>query len=161
MAEIALNHPIRIGRKSDDTPNIKSHYEKASATFVRGNFVTLTNGQIDKTADAGTAILGQAMEDASGTANTEILVSEADDGELFEINVYHATEASAVTNKNMIGSEYGIKAVTGVLGDSVHVLDMENTTQKVFRIVRLSSKDNEGDTYGRVIVRICSSALQT
>ena len=154
MATIAILTPKVIGREGDDTPVIGQFFEKAMATFLVGQFVALTAGQIDKAADATTKLLGIAAKDKALVTDTKQLVNKVPPGTRIEINVYHSNPAFAITAKAMIGAEYGIKTVNGADGRPTHVLDMENVTQKCFNIIGLSPKDTEGDTYGRVICQI-------
>jgi len=73
--------------------------------------------------------------------------------DVFVMNVYHTTSASAVVTEAMTGVEYGIK-----VNSNVAVVDIENTTQKSVQIVapawRIDSTNNtSADVYARVYVK--------
>lgn len=156
MATVGIRHPVAIGQAAGKTIPGDTYPEKGSASWIAGNFLTFTSGQVNKSADAATKICGLACGPSSGTTNNSSLMVPAIKNQQFEINVYHTTPGSAITAKTMVGSAYGLKHVT-VAGQSIACLDMENTTQKCFVIRALSKKDTEGDTYGRVIVEVADT----
>ncbi len=154
MAVIPIYHPEWCGQSGGQTPSIGEGYEKTGQTFVKGNFLQMSSGQMQIAPDAATKLAGIALEDAKGTANLRDLFAKAKAGARFCINVMRTGDVSlAVTAIAMIGVSYGI-----VINSGKHMLDKANTTQLVFKVVALDTRDAIGDQYGRVIVEVLPSA---
>ena len=97
-----------------------------------------------------------ALEDVStaiGADTTYKRFARIRPSDVFEMNVYHTTAASAVVTEAMTGVEYGIK-----VNSNVAVVDIENTTQKSVQIVAPSWRDDStnnssDDVYARALVK--------
>ncbi len=129
---------------------------KANETFKAGDFVVDDgSGAVQEVADAGTSILGMALGNAVdqrwNTTNSTVPVAIADDDTFFIITAY-----GAQWNDNMVlAAGYGIKKVNGV-----HVIDLTNTTQKVFQILR-KLKGESTDTNVLVLAKVLKTAQAT
>lgn len=105
---------------------------------------------------------GQAMADATGTEGSDVFFAVLDPRDIYVANVYHATAASALTNRNQLREAYGLKLVSG----KWHV-DIENTAEDAstsnacVRVVGFYDEDAIGDTYGRVLVQFLEYSLAT
>lgn len=155
MATITLQEAKAVRTSTGAPPEIVWKREAADQSFKRGEFLSESAGQVTVvTSGAGaTSIACMAGADASGTTNALIPCYEATDDTIFEVNAYHATVGSAVTNKNMQGVNYGL-----TVASNKHHLNIADVTNLCFHVVGLSKKDEEGDTYGRVEVRIKKAA---
>lgn len=153
MATITLQEAKCVQTSTGGPPELREKYEAAAQSATkRGEFCSKASGQITVVATGATAIDCMAAHDLTGTTNAKAKAYEGTDDNIFEVNVYHSVAASAVTNKNMVGVDYGI-----IVANNKHYLNMENTQTPIFHVVNLSGKDEEGDTYGRVLVRIKKS----
>ena len=128
--------------------------EAASQSFKVGDLVyidgsgnvaiaTVTGGGV-----LSSAILGIAANDATGVTGTKVRVYKITENELVEMNIWHATPASAVLARTLIGNVYGIEKQANIWS-----LDMETTGTVNGRVQVVEILDDIGDTYGRVLVR--------
>jgi hypothetical protein len=152
--------PIKAKRRRSGGPVLIKYFpEAASQTFKAGEAVYLVSGKIteftDSVDDGSTRFLGFAAEDASGVTDQKVGVYVADDDLVFEGNIYHGTEASAITALTDVGSSTLLPLkILANQGDGMVAVDKENTASKIdcVRIVKIPLKPGEavGDTYGRV-----------
>ena len=132
--------------------------EAATQSFKKGEFVYLVSGKVTvlpTTVQSQSKIAGMALRDASGTTDTAIPIAVAEEGVVFEANVYHSTAASAITAVTQVGASYGIK-----VSSNKQYVNIEDTTNRIAKIKRLSPKDTTGDQYGRVEFEIIGSRCQ-
>ena len=131
----------------------RTYPEAASATFKRGELVTLSSGLVaalsgtDPTAET---ILGIAMADASGVTNADAVIFVPTPDSLFVGNL----GVSQVTAAPDRGALYGLVEAS----DLVHV-DQSDTTNTRVVVVDLDRRDKVGDTNGRVIFKFMAASL--
>jgi len=152
MATIALQ-PARVQEVAK--ARVEYSPEAASQSFKEGQLVYLSSGKVTACASDQPLIAGMALQDASGTEDTKIAVAIARPGVWFEMNVYHATPASAVTAVTDVGKKYGL-----YVADNKCYCDKEDTVNTRFVVVALSPQDSVGDQYGRVFVEVLGSVCQ-
>lgn len=171
MATQTIRYPRRVGSLLNATeplrrggPEMKTYFkEAATQTYVAGDFVYLdSNGKVaictvDGSSRLSSAIAGIASKKATGVTDSDVMIEALRGDDIVEMNIYHSTLGSAITNINQVGKVYGIKKVSGKW-----VVDLENgeavgeaSTLSLIRVqvVSLSPFDAVGDTYGRVWVR--------
>lgn len=140
--------------KTPDKGLFMTFTEATSATFKRGELVTLSSGKVAALSgtdpSAGT-ILGVAMADASGTVDTECVIFVPEPECVFVANL-GGTSVTAVTD---IGTLYGLVEAS----DLVHVDKTETSATKT-KVVGLDKRDTVGDTNGRVEFKFLAAALQ-
>lgn len=153
MATITLQEAKCVKTTSGVAPELIWQREAASQSFKRGQALSSAAGQVTVVATGATAIDCFAAADATGVTNAQIACYNATDDNIFEMNAYHATPASAVTNKNMQKVSYGI-----TVANNKTYLNIADTSTVAVNVVELSPKDVEGDTYGRVLVKVKKSA---
>jgi len=158
MATITQIPARVIGTISGNSPMVRYYPEAASQSFKAGQFVYLNGGKVTICADDATTILGMAVRDASGTTDKACPVYIANPDTIFEANVYHSDEASAVTAITQVGTVYALQVddTTGY-----NYVDIEDTTNKAYQVIDLSPKDEAGDKYGRVHFQVIDSVAQT
>ena len=131
----------------------RTYPEAASATFKRGELVTLSSGLVaalsgtDPTAET---ILGIAMADASGVTNADAVIFVPTPDSLFVGNL-GVSQVTAATDR---GALYGLVEAS----DLVHV-DQSDTTNTRVVVVDLDRRDKVGDTNGRVIFKFMAASL--
>jgi len=117
-------------------------------TFKRGDLVIFSSGTV-AVATTGEDVFGVAMNDASGTANTDTEVYVIQPGDKF---IAEATATTAVTNQ---GNAYLLGVTSGSMG-----VDTSSTSTPGFYIDALDPRD--GPTTGaggRVIGRFIYSSI--
>ncbi len=131
----------------------KSYKEEASQTFKLGAVVICDSTDKDQVETAGAdptaAILGIALQDATGTADTPILVGLAEPGVEFVARVQDAGTL-AVGN---LGTDYGM------VYDSTNTIwrvDLSETTNK--NVTVTAFVDEVGDINGRVRFQFLAAA---
>jgi hypothetical protein len=127
--------------------------EAASQSFKQGQFVYLASGKVTVCADDATTIYGLAMQDASGTTDTAMMVMQARDDTEFLMNAYHATPSSAVTAVTQVGVKYGLE-----VDSNRCYVDISQTGADALIINEIM--DAVGDTYGRVKASVIAAAQQ-
>ncbi len=130
--------------------------EAASQSFKKGEMVYLASGKVTVCASNAVTILGMALQDASGTTDTEISVLVATDGTRFEGNVYHSTAASAITAITQT-DKYAY-----LLSSNIGYVDIEDTSYDAFVIEKIIGGEGKavGDSYGRVVFKVINAAQQ-
>jgi len=129
---------------------VKNYPEAASQSFKAGEFVYLVGGKVTVCASDATVILGMAVADATGTTDSSIPVLLAEAGTEFKANV-----TGAVTAVTQRGVKYAL-----LVTSNKHYVDVSDTDNDAFTILDFAQEDAIGDTYGRVIFRVISSAYQ-
>ena len=132
--------------------------EAATQTFKKGEFVYLVSGKVTvvpTTKQSQSKVAGMALMDASETVDTAIAIAVAEEGVVFELNVYHSSVGSAITAVADVSKVYGLK-----IASNKHYVDLTDTADTVFHVKRLSPKDASGDTYGRLQVEVIGSRCQ-
>lgn len=147
MSVIDLQRARVVGTVSGNSPQVGYYPEAASQSFLAGQFVYLASGKITACSDDASAMLGMAVQNASGVTDRDLAVHIANEDTIFEANVYYdgdgdSDDAVAITH---VGGDFALKVDSG----KCHV-DISDTTNKAFRVLRISPKDNAGDIYGRV-----------
>lgn len=155
MATISLQRMKAIGTISGNSPEIRYYPEAASQSFKAGELVYLASGKVTICGADPSLILGMAMEDATGTTNTDLAVAIANKDTVFEGNVYHGTPASAITAITDVGTDYGV-----VNADNKWYVDVSDTSNVRILVRDLSKKDAVGDTYGRVLFQVMQDYCQ-
>ena len=127
--------------------------EKASSTFVVGDLLAYTAGQVDIAGADPAMIAGIAMEDKTGTTNELVKVLIPRPGDLFRVMVYvDATAANNPTAITQLGVNYGTaKQAAGKWG-----VDTGETVAVIFSVIGLGADyfpndEAVGDYYGTLI----------
>lgn len=149
MATLSLMRARVVGTISGNSPQVGYYPEAASQSFRAGQFVYLVNGKVTVCADDASLILGMTVEDASGTTDDDKAVLIANGDTIFEAN---ASNAIAITQ---VGGDYALKVVSNKCQ-----VDISDTVNKAFRVLRLCPKDNAGDIYGRLHFTVIPAVRQ-
>jgi hypothetical protein len=121
--------------------NVIECYEAATQTFKAGDFVDLSSGKVALSVAAGNTLganddpMGIALQDATGTTDTKILIYKIHPGFRIILPVYHGTPASAVTAIADIGSSFGIRNHTG----SIWCVALDETSATKVHVVSIPS----------------------
>jgi len=131
--------------------------EAASQSFKAGALLQLSSGKFAiavGTEGTPSLIAAQAMADATGTTNADIFVAPISPLDIFVMNVYHGTAASAITALSQLGTAYGIKLVSGKWHVDIETTTVEDATHSDARVnvIGFWPEDAIGDIYGRVLV---------
>ncbi|MCD6310804.1 MAG: hypothetical protein J7M18_08805 [Candidatus Eremiobacteraeota bacterium] len=159
MAVIPRQKARYAGRIGGGAPPVRHFPVEGEADFEVGDFVKLHTSGSERRLVACTTgdseAIGMALESASSTEGTKQPVLLAEGDVIFEINVSHDTAESAVTSEALVGGKYGLEV-------SSHraYCKIDDTTNKFFQVHELSPRDNTGDQYGRVLVRVLSDVYQ-
>ena len=131
--------------------------EAASQSFLAGEFVKLVSGKATVCADDETTIAGIAMEAASGTTDTDILIAVPSAGARMVSSVYHSTAASAITAVTQPTTRYGLQVES-----NKHYIDIEDTSNLAFlaRKIVLPAGHKVGDQYGQLEFEILDEVNQ-
>lgn len=171
MATIALSQIRYLKREGGGSRRFRGGIEEtgflredASQTWDAGALLRADDdGDIEiAVGSEGTvgAFALQAMEDATGTEGSDVFGAVLDPRDIYVANVYHATAASALTNRNQLNGVYAVKLVSGLW----HV-DIENTAEDAttsngcVQVVGFYDEDALGDVYGRVLVKFIQYSL--
>lgn len=128
--------------------------EAASQSFKKGQFVYLASGKVT-VATATSGIYGMALQDATGTTDTQLAVLVALKDTIFRGCVYHSTAASAITAVTDVGTTtFGVNQVS-----NISVVDKETSSHDSFSVIGLDPTDAVGTTYGRVFFRVNSGEV--
>jgi len=148
---------IERAKYSNGPFNMVTRKEAASQSFKVGEFVYLVSGKVTSRASDAVVIYGMAEQDASGTTDTELLIRVPNEQTEFEMNVYHATAASAITAITNYSYKYAL-----YVASNIHYVDIGDTSYDAFVITDILVGGNKsiGDTYGRVKVKILPEVLQ-
>lgn len=154
--------PIHVG-----DPNSTQWIEDTSQTYGVGDLIYADNADEGKVKICGTStnrlnteILGVASKAATGTAGTYVRALGILPSDVYVMNVFHSTPASAITALTDIGKVYGI-----ILNSSKWAVDIENSVEgsgdalarvRVHGFPERNPVTGEasavGDTYGLVLV---------
>lgn len=124
--------------------------EAASQTFKKGACVYLTGGALTECGADPATILGIALDPATGVTGRPIRVTLLSNA-IFEASL----SGTSVTAATDVGVAYGV-----VLASGLWLVDKTDTTAKRVTVMALSTKDNVGDTNGRVLVLFAALANQ-
>ena len=155
MATISLRKLEVKGTISGNSPEVGVFPEATGQSFKTGELVYLVSGKVTVALSGSnypTEILGMALADASGTADTDCLVAIANSDTVFSGNINGATTETAITQ---VGLKCGITSTS----NKWHV-DVADVTDLAVQIRRLSGYDAVGDTYGRVEFQILPDISQ-
>lgn len=130
-------------------------YEAATQTFKAGDLLQIASGggQVSICATAGNdfdsqsskRFAGIAMEDASGTTDAAVWVLvPVDNSAEFMLPVEHATPASAVTAKALVGDVYVLTNISASEGWGVAIDSASNPT------VKITSVEDTGQAIGEL-----------
>jgi hypothetical protein len=151
--------------------------EAASQTWVVGDLIYLASGKLTvcglTSTKLNTPIAGQALVAATGVTDTAVNFRVIRPDDVYAMNVYHATAASAITAITNLGTSYGIIKPTA--SGSKWVVDIENTTiedgttalgkVQVVGFPDFNPADGVantiGDTYGLVYVKFLPFTIET
>lgn len=103
----SYNNPRFVRPINQGGPLMREFPEAAQQTFLKGQLVLLTAGEVVGFADNGALVLGIAMEDASGTQGTLISVQIIRVGDEISMKVYTGGAVDAATSAN-IGVKYNV-----------------------------------------------------
>ena len=168
MSVQALQHAQWARREGGGVPkliggvnSIEKLIEATTQDFDRGQLVYLdSDGKVAEVADGNitAAFLGFAQADAIGTTDTALIrpVLAITEDDVWIVNCYHATAASALSARNMMDARWGLKIVSGKLHLDMELaegsLETATAVNAWCRIVGFV--DPLGDQYGRVYVKI-------
>ena len=109
------NNPFACTTGKDTLPVHQKLPEASGQTFKKGELVYLASGLVTACADSATLVYGRALEDASGTANTLIMVEKWDNDTIVQIRL--VTSGTALLNSDatvLIGNSFGYNVVSNV-----------------------------------------------
>lgn len=141
--------------------------EAASQSYTRGMLVALdSDGKVAEVAAGNitAAFLGLAQVSATGVTDDDSPhVQAITEDDVFIMNVYHGTAASAILARNQMDARWGLKIVS----DKLHV-DLELAEASIESATACNAwcrivgfVDDLGDTYGRVLVKIGARGVAT
>lgn len=162
--------------------------ETASQSWVAGDLIYLdTNGTLaictTSSNQLNSAIAGQALYSATGVTGTAVQFHPIRADEVYLMNVYHSTAASAVTAQTLLANNSGvgyavIRASDGSASGNCWMVDIENTanledaTHNLARVkivgfelqTAIDSTGNQvvpalGDIYGLVKVQFLTFSI--
>ena len=130
--------------------------EASSQSFKKGQLVYLASGKVTACATNAVVVWGVATSAASGTVDTLIGVITLTTNSVLSACVYNATAASAITAVALVG----LKQPLVVASNKCYV---DNTSQATpcFVVYGIDSRDTVGDIYGRYLVKMISTTLQS
>lgn len=151
MATIA-RRAIQVAKTvHGNSPWTQEFQEAASQTFLTGAIVTLDgSGRVVEAGVDPARILGVAAGNAHNdlvTGTSKILVWIADDETIFVGNL----SGSSITALTDVGAGYGVVKDTTAPGGDVWEVDKTDIANKRVIVVDLDTRDNIGDTNGRVL----------
>jgi hypothetical protein len=159
MAVYTIEWQSRLG---GGVPGVRSFDEGTSETFNKGAPVIYDvseDGIVEATA-AATDMLGIALEDASGTAGTELDVLVPTDNDIFSATI-SATGANstAVHASNRLGRPFGLLKSTESGETTKWTVNASDTTNVRVVVTGLDSRDTEATSGGRVLFRFISTVF--
>lgn len=168
MATIAIQ-PIRFVFNALGT---SSEHEKkilTTGTAIAGDLGILTNDQITL-ASADPTNIAYLVPNAGTTTTSPVIpgdtaalinVIKIKPGDVYEMNIYHSTPASAViAAADLDGTaDYGV-VKSSVSGQPGWCLDLEETSTQVVRLIKAPQTGSMG-VYGDVYQRVYAQFLQT
>jgi len=169
MAQRTLVNPrFRYNAEGLDAMATERRLVDAAETFEAGQFLRLaTDGLIyaavtDEDASTG-GFQYFAMESVStalGNDTTRKKMAKITEGDIFEINAYHATVASAVLTESMIGGLYALYVANNVCS-----VDVSDTSNDAFELVEPSwvespYNNTSSDTYARGLWKVIPAVLE-
>lgn len=168
MATQTLGQPFWVGNTLNDTsplhrgdPARSPFVEAATQSFKQGDLIYLAaaTGKLAICTVNGSnvldsAIAGIATKNAVGTLDTKVHFHVIRPDDLFAMNVYHATPASAITALTQLGLVYGIIRIS----NKWHI-DIENTVEggsdslaRVKIVDFLEKNPYDGGNFSRVAI---------
>lgn len=120
-----------------------------SAAVHKGMPVVYSSGYAIEASSDSTGILGIALADAA--SGDDVLVILATPATIFVGNVYHGTEASAITAVTQRGTAYSIYVASYM----AHVA-IDDTSNHIVKVLSLYPEDTVADIYGRVLFKFTS-----
>ena len=139
-----------------DLVAIKWFPEASGQTFKEGDFVYLASGLVTVAVATTVTLLGIAMRDASGTANTSIPVQMFTPTGFVTMNVLGASAADKVFAASLVGAEYDLQVVSA----GIWAVDSGTSSYDTVQVVQLIDDGAVGDTNARCLCRIASNKLQ-
>lgn len=161
-----------------------SNWLKGSFVYTSG---TGASTVLNKLASAGTVIYGQSPDAAKGVVAPSIALQPPNSlfgllhycfdprDRIFEMNIANASASGAQTGTTSgvtwagggtsgvalaPGQQYGVVVPTSGTYVNVQFIDVTNTTQKLFEIVRLAPGVSVDDNNPRVWARVISTVIQ-
>lgn len=153
MATRTVEKVVRYGGAAS---HIEKYPEAASQSFKSGELVYLVAGKVTVVAANGESILGIAVSDATGVTDADCYVDVLKPNEWIEINISHATPASAVCAQATVGT---VGAGIGTTSNKT-VAALDATGNKTLKIINRIPRDSATDLYPRVIASIKSTYAQ-
>ena len=158
-----LNDTAQLFRGGQEEKD--SIQEAAGQTFKRGDFLGLTGGliaisHVDGSGNLDQPIAGLADSSATGVTGSPVLFPVLRADTQIEMNVYHATPASAELAKTMLGGVYGIIKVGGIWSVDLSIT-AEGASSALLKVKIVKFIDKVGDRYGRVVVKIVPFTIET
>lgn len=151
------------GIQDIDPAHIRTWPEAASQSFKAGDLVYLASGKVTLVKAAGNnlaaadRIVGMALEDATGTTDTDLQVWMFQPGMTIRLPVYHSGgAASSVTAVSGNGTAYELRNHTG----SIWCVDISSTTNNKGRQLDVAKDFAVGEQYGLINYCIHANALQ-
>jgi len=154
---IWLTHAGGVTRSDGSHPQIKFYQEADSQTFVAGDLVYRSFGQLTVCGADPAAILGIALAPATNvtSSHTMIPVQVLDTDTEVVMNVYHSVASLATFVDN---SGHGVAFGVAQNAAGKWVVDLEDTVNT--RVKINSYVDDKGDIYMKVKVKFMPASLQ-
>jgi hypothetical protein len=143
----------------DEASHVVQIAPTSGDSFSPHDFVKLAGGELVPSASADPSVFGLSLSeypDPSGKLNQSVIpVLRARAGQRLWMNV-----SGAVLAQTHLGAQFGL-----VITNGVAMVDLTNTTEKVFEIIEIGVQAGVlpnggiGDANARVLVEILSSAV--
>jgi hypothetical protein len=158
-------HPYFFGG-----PESTNFIEAAAQTWGMGDFLYLdSSGNLAICTSSGAllnvGIAGLAFAPASGVTGAKVHFAGLRSTDILEMNVYHATPASAVLARTLLGKTYAIELVSGIwcvslANGGTTAEDGTHSTASV-KIIEYAENNVDGDVYGRVKCLLVPFSIET
>jgi hypothetical protein len=160
-----LNAAKPLFRGGPEEPWVK---ETAGQTYKVADLVYLdANGTIAICTNAAgvenSAILGLAVQPATGVTGTNAYVEVIRPDSIVEMNIYHGTPASAALTQAMLGQVCQVKLVSGVWVVDIEtaIATIEGAAAALAKAQIVGFVNAVGDFYARVLVKFLPFTIQT
>ena len=162
---------VPLVRKADTgSPPVRIYGENTTTAYSQGSFVKMADGKVEglnsgtqtvysngaiTTTTIASNFVGVALKPSSGVDNTDTPVNLAYPDVEFGLPVLHATAASAVATKDLVGDTYELVQYT-VNGAVVIGVAIDRTSSPVFVVTEVPD-GSVGKQYGIVWGKIISA----
>ncbi len=164
MATNPIRTPAHVKTRSGQGPV----YEKLTivASLIAGEQLLKANNAVAACADAGTIVthvMPQKSADVIPGQTLSMPLIVAQPGDVWEVTAYHSTPSLAVVADSLLDAQAGYGIIKPTVSSKTEwCLDLENTSQKIWRLIdRPAYLNNTAtDLYPRVWVQYINTVTQ-